>query len=304
MVRLVLPAKRESGVPVVKDALGEGTSGSEARRRAVAIGVVACALIAATAGLVSAQTADQRFSLCSILLRLSFGSLLFAGGILVLAGVLAVIQGTRVPRQVAQFGALAFGVLSVAVIVLDRAVTHLRLEAGMVVQVGADFVFIGGAMADDLVSQLDRAVHPSVELNRVILSNNGGSIRAAIDTAAWLAHRGVRRAVVEGDCASACALLALLMPERYLTPGAALGFHDLWRPGARRSAVEATRIEVLERLRANGVDADAIDRLMRGRELYFPPRPELLSKALVTGCWSESMRRPSACESVQLGASH
>ena len=178
---------------------------------------------------------------------------------------------------------------------LGAGANVLRLEAALRLQVGPDFVFIGGAMPRDLGAQLEAAVHPSVPLQRVVLSNAGGSIQAALETAEWLHDRGVRKAVVEGDCASACAVLALLMPERYLTPGAALGFHDLWGREANSDELQRDRAEVLSKMRANGIDTGFIEPLMVGRHLQYPDRAELLSHRIVTGCWSQANRAPEPC---------
>lgn len=178
---------------------------------------------------------------------------------------------------------------------LGAGANVLRLEAALQLQIGPDFVFIGGAMPRDLVARLEGAVHPSVPLQRAVLSNSGGSIQAAIETAEWLRGRGVRQAVVEGDCASACAMLALLMPERYLTPGAALGFHDLWGREANSDELQRDRAELLSRMRANGIDTGFIEPLMVGRQLQYPDRAELLSRRIATGCWSQANRAPEPC---------
>lgn len=105
----------------------------------------------------------------------------------------------------------------------------------------------------------------------------------------------MRQAVIEGDCASGCDVLALLMQERYLTPGAALGFHDLWGRKADADELQRDRAEVLSQLDANGIDVGFIAPMMVGRDLRYPDRAQLLSRRIVTGCWSPTARAPAPC---------
>ena len=109
--------------------------------------------------------------------------------------------------------------------------------------------------------------------------------------------------MIEGDCASACAILALLLPERYLASGAALGFHDLWGRNEGSAELRRDRTEVLRQLEANGVDVAFIEPLMSRRELKYPDRSQLLSRGIVTGCWSTQAQSPEACDASLLSRS-
>ena len=257
--------------------------------------VCAVLLSAGLLGVLIARGTEQRAALATSLLNVAAGivvAVAIATGISAIAWLLVRRSGARVSTVACAMTALCS---LIAVGGLGAGANVLRLEAALRLQVGPDFVFIGGAMPRDLVAQLEGAVHPSVPLQRAVLSNSGGSIQAAIETAEWLRGRGVRQAVVEGDCASACALLALLMPERYLTPGAALGFHDLWGRKRTSEELQRDRAEVLSRLEANGVDVAFIEPLMVGRELMYPDRSQLLARRVVTGCWSQTARAPEQC---------
>lgn len=263
---------------------------------------VACAVLlgAGLLGILSARGLEQRAALITTLLNVA-AALAIATLISTMVGAVAWrVLGKPRAQVWTQVSATTMACALLALGGLGASATVLRLEAALRLQVGPDFVFIGGAMPRSLMAQLQAMVHPSVSLNRVILSNAGGSIPAALETAQWLKQRGVRRAVIEGDCASACAVLALLLPERYLTPGAALGFHDLWGRNAASEELRTDRDKVLSAMRANGVDTSFIEPLMVGRELRYPDRVELLDRRLVTGCWSQTERAPEPCAESNL----
>lgn len=274
---------------------GKALPSDRTRLPGLAQWVCAVLLSAGLLGVLIARSTEQRAALATSLLNVAAGVVVAAAiatGISAIAWLLFRKSGARVSTVASAMTALCS---MIAVGGLGAGANVLRLEAALRLQVGPDFVFIGGAMPRDLVAQLEGAVHPSVPLQRAVLSNSGGSIQAAIETAEWLRGRGVRQAVVEGDCASACAMLALLMPERYLTPGAALGFHDLWGREVNSDQLQRDRADVLSRMRANSIDTALIERLMVGRELQYPDRAELLSRRIVTGCWSQANRAPEPC---------
>jgi len=257
----------------------------------------ACAvlLFGGLLGVLIARGTEQRAAMATSLLNVAAVFVVAAAiatGISVIAWMVFRRSGARAWTVASAMTTLCS---LIAVGGLGAGASVLRLEAALRLQVGLDFVFIGGAIPRNLVAQLEGAVHPSVPLQRVVLSNAGGSIQAAIETAEWLRGRGVRQAVVEGDCASACAVLALLMQERYLTPGAALGFHDLWGRKADSDELQRDRAEVLSRLDANGIDVGFIEPLMVGRDMQYPERAELLAHRVVTGCWSQADRVPEPC---------
>lgn len=257
--------------------------------------VCAVLLSAGLLGVLIARGTEQRAALATSLLNIAAGIVVAAAiatGISAIAWLLFRRPGARGSTVACAMTALCS---LIAVGGLGAGANVLRLEAALRLQVGPDFVFIGGAMPRDLMAKLEGAVHPSVTLQRVVLSNSGGSIQAALETAEWLRGRGVLQAVVEGDCASACAVLALLMKERYLTPGAALGFHDVWGRKADSDELQRDRAEVISQLKTNGIDVAFIEPLMVGRQMRYPDRAQLLTRRVVTGCWSQTARAPEPC---------
>lgn len=260
--------------------------------------VCASLLFSGLLGVLIARGTEQRAALATSLLNIS-AVLVIATAIATAISAIAWLFFRRSGGRAWTIACAMTALCSlIAIGGLGAGANVLRLEAALRLQVGPDFVFIGGAMPRDLIAQLERAAHPSVPLQRVVLSNSGGSIRAALETAEWLRMRGVRQAVVEGDCASACAVLALLMEERYLTPGAALGFHDLWGRKADSDELQRDRAEVFSQLNANAVDVAFVESLMFGRELQYPDRDHLLAHGVVTGCWSQTERAPEPCNAT------
>lgn len=267
----------------------------EQHGRAVTLWIVTAVLSIALVGYLTALDLSVRAELSSALL--SVVAALFVCSLVACALSVALKAWRRntVAIQLSNISLAATGVTLIAMLTLGAATTRLRLASNMRVQVGADFVFVGGTIGHDLEAQLDESAHPSVAIDRIVLSSSGGSVSAAIGAANWLKARGVRRAVIEGDCASACAFLALMLPERYLAPGAALGFHDISTPTIMPSKGEATRSELIERIAGNGISVDVMEALLSGRELRYPSRAELLSDQLVTGCWSQQSKAPARC---------
>lgn len=252
-------------------------------------------LFAGLLGVLIGRSAEQRGALATSLLNVVAALVIAAAIATTISAIAWLFLRKRAALSWTRACAMTALCSLIAIAGLGAGANVLRLEAALRLQVGPDFVFISGAMPRNLPAQLEGAVHPSVPLKRVVLSNAGGSIQAALETAEWLRARGVRQAVVEGDCASACAVLALLIQERYLTPGAALGFHDLWGRKADSDELKRDRAEVRSRLDANGIDIAFIEPLMVGREMQYPDRAQLFARRIVTGCWSQTARAPEPC---------
>lgn len=274
---------------------------SSTMRQAVLLSCSAL-LIAGSFGIAAALNVGERSAYAAILLN-AVAAILLVSIITMIISALAwrVLKQPRGRDWMATASMISLcALLSLAG--LGAGASSLRLESALRLQVGADFVFIGGAMPRDLAERLEELVHPGLSLQSVVLSNSGGSIEAALETAAWLEQRGVRRAIVEGDCASACAVLALLLPERYLAPGAALGFHALWGRNRHSSELQADQALVLARFERNGIDAAFVETLLVGSDMNYPDRSQLLATGLISGCWSHSERAPMPCGDPELSS--
>lgn len=265
------------------------------RIRGIALGIVMLGLGCSALIYVSALEVQLRAEIASTLLNVFAAALACSAVAGVCTGAWRVARPSEQAFRIFRLAVLCAGVSLFALLALGPPATRLNLSSNMVVQVGADFVFIGGAIAPELPLRLEETVHPGLRVQRVVLSSSGGSVEGAMAAVDWFQSRGVRQAIIEGDCTSACALLALMMPERYLTPGAALGFHDLWGRKADSDELQRDRAKVLSQLDANGIDVGFIAPLMVGRDLRYPDRAQLLSRRIVTGCWSQTARAPEPC---------
>lgn len=252
-------------------------------------------LIAGIIALVAAMSVDTRATLVSGLFGISYWLVLATIITSLMTGVLFAIYRSAMSRTAFFVSLSFFGLIGITSLALNLSSSHLRLESAMRIQVGADFVHIGGAMAPSLTDQLEAAVHPSVDLKRVVLSNDGGNVDQAVAAAAWFRRRNVKTAIIEGDCASACTIMALLMPERYLAQGASLGFHDLWGQRGREDVLAEAKADLFARFAANAIDLNAVADLFKGRQLIYPSRDYLLANGLISGCWSHQSAAPVTC---------
>jgi hypothetical protein len=174
------------------------------------------------------------------------------------------------------------------------ALTPVQEQQHLVV--GPGFVRIEGATDANLAEALESAVDPKQRLERVELVNDGGDVDGVIAAAGWLRGRGVRRAVVVGQCASACAYMALLFPERELAPMGLMGFHDVHSSSGNQRAMAAGRRRLLRLFSANGISSSTAQALFSNQYLRWYTRRELLARHLITGCWDPVKSRRESCQ--------
>jgi hypothetical protein len=128
--------------------------------RVLAQGACAVLLIAGLIGITISRDIEYRAGLATALLNIS--AVLVAATVLLTlsCGVAWLVVGRARAREWTS-AALVTTVCAVfALAGLGAGANVLRLEAALRLQVGADFVFIGGAMPRDLAAQLEGRVHP------------------------------------------------------------------------------------------------------------------------------------------------
>ena len=246
---------------------------------------------------IAASDIERRFSVTSWLQKVSL-LVLLAALLLAIIGILFMIPFRSMRKDLWTTTQLLFVVAGFSVAVLigsTHSATALRLQGAQEIQIGEGFVAVNGATAPRLARDLDSLLHPSLKIERVHLSNPGGSVQAAIAAARLLRGRGVNTAVIEGDCASACAIMALHFPARYLAAGASLGLHDIHSPTGNADAVATERAALMASFSAEGLNVDVLDNLMKTRRMIYPPRADLLRDGLVTGCWDMASQKPTPC---------
>lgn len=174
-----------------------------------------------------------------------------------------------------------------------RTIDHI-----MEVQFGADYVRVTGGTGANLPRLLDQGIAPDFHPQRVYLANPGGDVAAGQRAAGILLDRGVTIAIVDGDCASACAYMAAMFPHRYITQNGRLGYHDIRAFGGRKDTADDDRQTLINRLVSQGISRSVVDRMFQSKAIVYPTTRELLRDKLVDSCWSEQARAPISCETA------
>jgi hypothetical protein len=145
-------------------------------------------------------------------------------------------------------------------------------------------------------SQLANALAPGQRVDRVELSGIGGAVDAAERAVVLLKAHGATTAVVNGDCASACALMFEQFPHRYIAPGGRLGFHAFWG-GGLFAAANAQQREI-NQLIGRGVDPVFANQLFASSEATWPTLAQLRNHRLISGCWDVQSSTPGSCDTA------
>lgn len=265
------------------------------RAVAHAIGWLAVAAI----GLCILLALDDSKVLILIGWGIRLAQVVLAGGLVAVA-LLAAVRVLR-PVDPAEWrrdvGAAAVCVVTsfLALGALPPVQQRLLLDAAMVVTFGPEDVRITGGTGRSLPRRLSEGLGPELRPRRVFLANPGGDVQAGLAAAALLRERGVDTAIVDGDCASACAFMAALFPNRLLAEHGRLGYHDIRAFGASPSVALENRQTLVARLQAAGHATAVVDRMLGSRELVYPARDDLLRDGLVTGCWSSERGQAVPC---------
>jgi len=119
------------------------------------------------------------------------------------------------------------------------------------------------------------------------LLSRGGDVYWARQMQNLVRDRGLIT-VVDSRCMSACAFVFLSGVERYLAPGAKLGFHR--ESGDGQSAAEVNMIEEsdAQAMRAMGISGAFIDKAFStpSSDIWIPSEDELMSAHVITGVTS------------------
>jgi hypothetical protein len=181
---------------------------------------------------------------------------------------------------------LAFAFSFAAVALNADAAQNAQLEMAQRLVLDGDTLRLDGAIAKSLPSRLRKLYASGAHPNRLVLgANHGGDVEAMLEAAKILQGHQVTDARVTGPCDSACAFLALLLPQRHLAPGGALGFHDVRKSiNGDRKAAEDSRQRLHASMRAAGYSDNLVDELLANDQVQYPARAELQRRLLITGC--------------------
>lgn len=178
----------------------------------------------------------------------------------------------------------------------------LKLSMTHEIEVDGNRVVLSGAVPPDLEERMRKSMQGTSGVSILELAGNeGGALNYLESTRDYLVGQGVRRAVVTGPCGSACALLALMMPEAYLANRGRLGFHQTssgTKLREQNTELRESLIKAIDRQRGNG---DLVSALSVGKPIVYQPRRFLLDRGLIDGCWDEKAGEPAGCRDIPEG---
>jgi hypothetical protein len=152
-----------------------------------------------------------------------------------------------------------------------------------VVPQGTEIVFTGD-MSRGTAQELEEALnqHPAVDV--VHLNSAGGYVTEGRQMFT-LIHQRQLITVTDRYCTSACALAFLGGRERYLAPGARLGFHGEYSPHATDSEVAQFEQTDEKMMLDLGIPRDFVDKVFStpSTELWIPSTQELETANVITG---------------------
>jgi hypothetical protein len=159
--------------------------------------------------------------------------------------------------------------------------------SGHLVQLSADARSIAfrGDITYGTAQELLRLIKANPSVSEIQLTSNGGLVEPALLVANAIQ---LRRATtyVPSTCVSACTFLFLGGQQRYLAPGAALGFHRAWQnmPGSDAN-VQRMNAEIRARFAERGIAQDFVQRAMAtpGEQLWYPSPAELQAAGVIDG---------------------
>lgn len=159
--------------------------------------------------------------------------------------------------------------------------------SGHLVQLSGDgrTIVFRGDITYGTAQELLRLIKANPAVREIHLTSNGGLVEPALLVANAIQ---LRRATtfVPTTCVSACTFLFLGGQQRYLAPGAALGFHRAWQnmPGSGGN-VQRMNLEIRARFAERGIAEDFVQRAMAtpGEQLWYPSAAELQAAGVIDG---------------------
>jgi hypothetical protein len=152
---------------------------------------------------------------------------------------------------------------------------------------GGEVLEIAGSFSWSVPQNLQVALDAAPQVRVVSLNSPGGHVAPAMEVAEIVHSRGLTT-YVDRFCASACTLVFLAGRERWLAPGARLGFHQARAPGFSTAEADAVLRAAYERL---DLPSAFIARALRTppSNLWFPKLSELHTAHIITGPPSDTL---------------
>jgi len=150
---------------------------------------------------------------------------------------------------------------------------------------GGRTIVFRGDITYGTAQELLRLIKANPAVSTIQLTSNGGLAEPALLVANAIQ---LRRATTyaEGTCASACTFLFLGGQQRYIAPGAALGFHRAWQnlPGSD-GTLQRLNAEIRARFAERGIAQPFVERVMAtpADKLWYPSVEELEAAGVIDG---------------------
>lgn len=184
---------------------------------------------------------------------------------------------------------LAIGGWIVAILVLVRSLTGAGQAATVEFDspyqfhllMGGEVLEIAGSFSWSVPQNLQVTLAATPQVRVVSLNSPGGHLEPAMEVAEIIHSLGLAT-YVDRFCASACTVVFLAGRERWLAPGARLGFHQAHAPGFSTADADAVLRAAYERF---ALPQAFIAHVLRipPTDLWFPKPAELRVAQIITG---------------------
>ena len=141
-----------------------------------------------------------------------------------------------------------------------------------------------GRIAFGASSALRSSLNDNPGVKILHLNSNGGSVYWARQMQAIVEDRGLTT-VIDGHCLSACALIFVVGQERYMAPGARLGFHRESAAGESQAEIDMFEETDAQHMKALGISSSFVDKVFStpSSDIWIPTLDELKAAHVITG---------------------
>lgn len=198
--------------------------------------LVICALLYALNSAEALPRVQDRIGPVMTVMAIASGSLMFAAGGVYLAALLWAHPGRMkgsglagplflLSALFALYEVIEFSRTAIQLPDITRLITAwAQQEDARIVALGDGVVALAGTLGPNLVQDFLRTDRESGPINMVRISSPGGLVEPALELAKMFESRRIT-VVIEGECSSACLLLAVASPRSFSEANVVFGFH-------------------------------------------------------------------------------
>ena len=153
----------------------------------------------------------------------------------------------------------------------------------IVVLPGGTEIEYSGRIAYGASSALRSALDDNPGVRILHLNSYGGSVYWARQMQSIVQDRGLTT-VIDAHCLSACALVFVVGQERYMAPGAKLGFHREHAPGESQAEIDMFEETDAQHMKAVGISSSFVDKVFStpSSDIWIPTLDELKAAHVIT----------------------